>query len=70
MGAIVARGEAWCAKCGKWIPPGAPWYRAHRRPSGLTGPECRKCNRADGARRGNAQRAQAMRWRRAMYERW
>ena len=69
--AIVARGEAWCARCGEWIPPGAPWDLGHTDDrQGYSGPECRRCNRAAAARKANAQRAQTNAWRRAMWERW
>ena len=57
---IVARGEAHCAKCGRWIPPGTPWDLGHTSDrTGWTGPEHRYCNRAAGGR--NARRKQQRR---------
>lgn len=54
---IVARGGVTCAKCGQLIEPGEPWDLGHTDDrTGWTGPEHRDCNRADGARRGNARR--------------
>lgn len=60
----VDRGEAYCAEViclmpSRWIEPGTPWDLAHDR-SGASlylGPAHAKCNRAEGARHGNRQRA-------------
>lgn len=71
LGAEVQAGRAWCCETicleerdgrTRHIPPGAPWDVAHS-DDGLTykGPAHRRCNRADGARRGNAQRGTAKR---------
>jgi hypothetical protein len=43
----VQRGEAFCAKCGGWIPPGTPWDLGHH-PADRTqylGPMHQRCNR-------------------------
>lgn len=52
---IVAAGQAWCWRCGGWIPPGTPWELGHddHDRSIYRGPEHLKCNRAAGARKGN-----------------
>jgi len=53
----VAAGRVCCARCGAWIPPGAPWDLGHTADrTAYTGPECRACNRAEGAARGNRAR--------------
>lgn len=46
----------------RWIQPGTPWDLAHdrSRPGFYLGPAHAKCNRAEGARWGNAQRATNM----------
>jgi hypothetical protein len=68
---LVAAGQAFCADCGGWIPPGAAWDMGHREDrSGWTGPEHRRCNRAKGARKRNAMallRAEALQ---ATWRRW
>lgn len=58
----VNRGEAYCVepvclKADRWIEPGTPWDVSHD-PTGQTtiGPSHRRCNRSEGARRGNRQR--------------
>lgn len=50
---IVANGEANCARCGRWIAPGAHWDLGHhdRDRSVYVGPEHRRCNRATAGRR-------------------
>lgn len=64
---IVASGRALCAEIvcleerdgrSRRILPGTPWDVAHS-DDGLTykGPAHARCNRSDGARRGNAKRA-------------
>lgn len=59
---IVDAGQAYCcnADClmsSRWIPPGTPWDLGHTPDrSAWTGPEHRRCNRAEGARRGNRMR--------------
>lgn len=63
---IVAAGQAHCTETTcleeqdgrtRWIPPGTPWDVAHE-DNGIDykGPAHRRCNRADGARRGNRMR--------------
>jgi len=48
----VDAGEVNCSRCGQWIQPGAPWDLGHADDrTAYTGPECRRCNRADGGRR-------------------
>lgn len=59
---VIAAGHGWCAeiKCiehSRWIPPGSAWDLAHdedRRT--YRGPAHRRCNRSEGATRGNRQR--------------
>lgn len=60
----VERGETHCTEpiClmpDRWIEPGTPWDLAHDRanPGCYHGPAHAKCNRAEGARHGNAKRA-------------
>lgn len=58
----VAAGRAVCSVCLMPIAPGARWDLDHtpdRR--GYRGPAHERCNRSDGARRGNAMRAAARR---------
>ena len=50
----VEAGEAYCARCGRLIAPGAPGYFGHSNDRlTWTGPEHRYCNRSAAARRGN-----------------
>ncbi len=46
-----------CARCGALIPPGRSraWDLGHSdvNPRRYNGPECRTCNRREGARKGN-----------------
>lgn len=63
----VESGNGWCAETicvieaeggSRWIPPKSRWHAAHT-DDGLAykGPAHERCNTADGARRGNAMRA-------------
>lgn len=60
---IVDRGEAYChaRECledSRWIQPGTPWDLGHTPDrTTWTGPEHRRCNRVEGASRGNRQRS-------------
>lgn len=61
--AIVDAGQAWCWRCGTWLPPGCLWDLGHDDidKTKYRGPECRKCNR--GAPRRNAAASRAVpRW--------
>jgi hypothetical protein len=63
---VVARGEGWCSEpvClmpDRWIHPDEPWDLSHNHGHadgvGLyLGPSHRKCNRSEGASRGNRAR--------------
>lgn len=68
---IVEAGEADCHEdiClmpSRWIEPGSPWDLGHT-PDGTAyiGPCHVRCNRSEGAARGNAQRSPA--WRTSRY---
>lgn len=51
----VEAGLVDCARCGKRIQPGMAWDLGHTDDrAGYTGPECRRCNRADGGRKSHA----------------
>ena len=64
---IVAAGGAVCARCGGLILPGSRWDLDHTPDrTGYNGPAHRYCNRAAGARTGNANR----RRRRAVVRTW
>lgn len=53
----VKRGEAYCWRCKKPIPPDGEWDMGHLDDrSGWAGPECRPCNRRAGAAASNAAR--------------
>ena len=60
---LVDAGEAYCTQpvCvmrSRWIPPGSLWDLAHDDSGTVTlGPAHRRCNRRDGAVRGNKMRA-------------
>lgn len=50
---VVAAGQAWCARCGRWIAPGQPWDLDHAADrTAYLGPSHRRCNRSAGARLG------------------
>jgi hypothetical protein len=59
---VVAAGDAFCARCGKWIEPGTPWDLGHDDfdPSRYTGPEHARCNRATA--RHAKERVWSRRW--------
>jgi hypothetical protein len=60
--AVVDRGEAACARCGRFIVPGSQWHLGHTDDrTGYIGPEHAYCNTSDGARRGNRMRARRRR---------
>jgi hypothetical protein len=53
----VNAGQVRCARCGQPIQPGTAWDLGHSTDrTTWTGPEHARCNRADGARRGNRMR--------------
>lgn len=61
--AIVNAGQADCCLCGRWIEPGAAWDLDHL--PGTTdyrGAACARCNRSEGASRGNRMRGRGTRW--------
>lgn len=54
---LVAAGRVTCARCGAAIQPGQPWDLGHDDSRTMwVGPEHRRCNRSDGATRGNRMR--------------
>lgn len=59
---LVARGEAQCAEArclmtSRWIPPGSTWDLAHDETGTIViGVSHAKCNRSEGATRGNRMR--------------
>jgi hypothetical protein len=61
--AEVKAGRGWCCQpvcimTSRWIPPGALWDVAHDDTGTvILGPAHRRCNRRDGAIRGNQMRA-------------
>lgn len=64
----VVRGEVLChaVRClmpTRLIKPGSPWDLGHNvERTHWTGPEHRRCNRSEGATRGNRKRARSRRW--------
>lgn len=68
---VVEAGDAWCAEplCleerdgrGRWIQPGSPWDVAHDTTGTVyLGPAHARCNRSEGATRGNRMRGHAPR---------
>jgi hypothetical protein len=73
---IVNAGQAYCHAViclmpDRRIMPGTPWDLGHTPDrTTWTGPEHQRCNRADGARRGNRLRRGKRRARRTVYNRW
>lgn len=59
---VVTSGNGWCAEriClmpTRWLDPGQPWDLAHdHQHGGYLGPAHPRCNRAEGAARGNRAR--------------
>ena len=54
---LVKGGKASCVLCGLPIEPGTPWDLDHKPDlSGYRGPTHQRCNRSDGAKRGNSNR--------------
>lgn len=53
--AQVAAGTAYCWRCGRYLPPGAPVHTGHDDydRSIIRGPECPACNLSAAARKGN-----------------
>jgi hypothetical protein len=50
-------------RVGRAIPPGEPWNLGHTPDrTAYTGPEHEKCNKSDGARRGNRMRGRQQQW--------
>lgn len=59
---LVDTGQAYCAEriClypSRWIKPGTAWDLAHADGNQYRGPAHAKCNRSEGATRGNRKRA-------------
>jgi hypothetical protein len=61
---VVARGDAYCSEpvclmSDRWLDPSQPWDLSHDHAAGYgyLGPSHPACNRAEGAARGNRQRA-------------
>ena len=60
---IVDAGEATCCLCGRWIEPGAAWDLDHvPHTDQYRGAACARCNRSEGATRGNRMRGGLGRW--------
>lgn len=59
---VVEAGDAWCVEpvcvmASRWIPPGSAWDLAHDTTgTEWLGPAHARCNRREGAVRGNAMR--------------
>ena len=53
--ALRDAGQAYCWRCGRWLPPGTTIHAGHHA-DGVTyaGPECPPCNRSDAATRARA----------------
>jgi len=61
---LVDQGGVACCLCGRAIAPGSPFDLDHEpNTTNYRGAACPTCNRSDGARRGNLQRAGVTRWR-------
>ena len=70
LAGLIAAGDGWCVEAvclmpSRWIEPGTPWDVAHD----STGTQYRgaahsRCNRSEGATRGNRQCGTAVAWNR------
>lgn len=68
---IVDSGQAYCARCGGWIPSGSPWHLDHDDTrQGYLGASHKMCNLLDGARKGYIAQQRSLAARRAMYDWW
>ena len=57
---VVQAGLAYCCLCGKWLHPDAPFDLDHMPGTDLyRGVACRRCNRSEGAARGNRGRGRS-----------
>lgn len=62
--ALCEAGQAYCWRCGRWLPPGAKLHAGHHA-DGITyaGPECPGCNVRDASRRARARQTSShLRW--------
>jgi hypothetical protein len=60
---VVEAGDGYCARCGKWIPPGEPWDLGHDDTdrTKYRGPEHQACNRG-APNRAEVPRRQSREW--------